>query len=112
MHLSLIHIFTVPLKANFTYNVGNACYGTFFHCEEVKATESGEVDTSKLGSYTVVYTYEYESKTFEKEQTVEVVDLESPIIEVVGEEPLTYCANHKGYGLSLIHILLIRMRVE
>ena len=89
---------TVPLKANFTYNVGNACYGTFFHCEEVKATESGEVDTSKLGSYTVVYTYEYESKTFEKEQTVEVVDLESPIIEVVGEEPLTYCANHKGYG--------------
>ena len=92
---------TVPLKADFTYNVGNACYGTFFHCEEVKATESGEVDTSKLGSYTVVYTYEYESKTFEKEQTVEVVDLESPIIEVVGEEPLTYCANHKGYGYEV-----------
>ena len=36
---------TVPLKADFTYNVGNACYGTFFHCEEVKATESGVVDT-------------------------------------------------------------------
>ena len=92
---------TIPLEAEFAFNDGDVCYGTFFHCEKVEATRSGEVNTSKLGSYTVFYNYEYESKTFLKEQIVEVVDTESPVILVSGDEPLTYCANHKGYGYEV-----------
>ncbi len=91
----------IPYQSEFAYSQTDVCFGTIFHCEEVTPKETGEVDTSKLGTYKVTYTYEYNSKSISKEQEVVVVDKESPIITIIGEEPLFYCGNGNGYGYEI-----------
>ena len=48
----------IPYQSEFAYSQTDVCFGTIFHCEEVTPKETGEVDTSKLGTYKVTYTYE------------------------------------------------------
>ena len=92
----------ISFANDFSYQSGNVCYGTFFNCEKVKVLEEGSVDTSKLGSYKVTYVFSYNDKKISKDQIVNVVDNESPVIEINGEEPLNYCANGKGYGYKVL----------
>lgn len=73
---------------------GDVCYGDFFRCFPVQVLQKGEVNTSKIGEYVISYTYSYEGKNIEKEQKIEVKDLEAPQI-TLEEDVLTVCPNGK-----------------
>lgn len=47
------------------------------------------VDTSKVGSYSVEYILNYKNKTYTTSRKVDVVDIESPVISLEGEEEMT-----------------------
>lgn len=91
----------ISFKENFIYATGNVCYGNFFDCKEVSVYQEGEVDTSKLGSYRITYFFEFKNKKVKKEQVVNVLDTTGPVINVIGDEPINYCANGKGYGYEI-----------
>ena len=84
----------VNYQSDFKEASGEVCYGNFFNCNEVTVSKEGEVDTSKIGEYTVKYTYEYEGQKFFKEQKIEVKDLEAPHI-TLEDENITVCPNGK-----------------
>ena len=50
----------VNYQSDFKEDSGEVCYGNFFNCNEVTVSKEGVVDTSKIGEYTLKYTYEYE----------------------------------------------------
>lgn len=87
----------IPYESTYNVTAGTVCYGSFFHCEPLEATQKGEVDTSKVDNYTVTYVYEHDGKSLELLQEVSVVDKESPTISVNSEE-LYYCASGKVYN--------------
>jgi len=82
----------IELNEEWKRQSGTICYGNFFSCEEVNVAEEGEIDTTKLGSYKVKYTYSYNEKTETLEQTVIVVDKIPPVLEIK-EEEFFYCEN-------------------
>lgn len=80
----------------FTDKSGDICYGNKIKCNKVEVKSSGDVDTNKVGEYKKIYTYTYKGKTYEVEQTIEVVDKEEPVIEVA-DTNIDVCPNGK-YG--------------
>lgn len=77
-------------------------YGSTFHDPGAKATDNvdgdltnqiqvtGEVDTHKLGTYTLTYTVsDNAGNTATAERTVKVVDTEKPKITLKGDNPMT-----------------------
>jgi len=84
----------INYQSTFNNNSGNVCFGNIFHCEKVNVSKQGTVDTSKLGSYTVKYTYSYDGKEIYKDSIVKVVDKEAPDM-TIEEEEFTYCPNGK-----------------
>lgn len=92
----------IPYASTFAAKAPTVCYGTIFNCENITGREEGNVDTSKLGSYTVTYTFSYKNKEMKEEQEVVVKDIEKPVIEITGEEPINYCGNKKSYGYTIV----------
>ena len=52
----------VDYKDEFKGSYGKVCYGNILKCNNVDASIQGNVDTSKLNSYDVTYTFKYKSK--------------------------------------------------
>lgn len=82
----------VPWNEEYFFHPGRVCYGSFFSCHEVQVEEQSNVDTSKIGEYTVTYIYSYHGKQFSKKQNVSVVDQKAPSLEVFGDH-FSYCPN-------------------
>ncbi len=59
-----------------------------YHNEDItnKVEVIGEVDFSKIGKYEVEYKIPYLNSYITQKQTIEIVDKQAPIIELVGEE--------------------------
>ena len=67
------------------------CYGTIVNCKKVEVEKSGEVDTKKLGEYTITYKYKINNKEKELKKVVKVYDDIKP--EIVVDEELSFCKN-------------------
>ena len=63
----------------------------------------GEVDTSKVGSYKIVYKTKKFGLTFTKTREVKVVDKEAPVISLKGEKKIILCPGEefKDYGYTV-----------
>lgn len=84
---------TIKYQEEFKEQPGKVCYGNIFKCEEINYSLEENVDSKKIGEYRVFYRYIYNNKTFEKEQTVKVIDDIPPTIEFKEEQQLYYCEN-------------------
>ena len=78
---------------------GDVCYGNYFNCKKASVQSSNVVDTSKLGTYKITYTYTYNNKIKTLTQTVSVVDKIAPTIEI--NEPVIVCPNGKVNKLDI-----------
>ena len=67
------------------------CYGPILNCKKVKYTTEGEVDTTKLGEYTLTYHYKIDGKDKTLKRVVKVYDDVKP--ELVVDEELSFCIN-------------------
>ena len=67
------------------------CYGTIIGCENIKYKTLGEVDTTKLGEYTLTYVYKIKDKENKLEKKVTVYDDVKP--EIIVDEELSFCKN-------------------
>lgn len=73
------------------------CYGTIINCKKIKYETSGNVDTTKLGEYTLTYTYKINNKEQKLKKKVVVYDDIKP--EIIVDEELSFCKNGKvGHG--------------
>lgn len=77
----------VVINVNDEYKeeVPNVCYGSLYKCEEVSFIKEGSVDSTKLGDYNLVYQYKVDEKELVLEEKISVVDLEKPVIKVLGD---------------------------
>ncbi|MBQ8892518.1 MAG: polysaccharide deacetylase family protein [Bacilli bacterium] len=69
------------------------CYGTIVNCKNVKYETDGEVDTKKIGDYTLTYKYKIKDKEEKLERKVIVYDDVKP--EITIDEELAFCKNGK-----------------
>lgn len=53
----------------------------------------GEVNTDKVGTYTIEYSVEVGNYHVKKDRTIEVVDRTKPVIQLTGEKATTICPN-------------------
>ena len=67
------------------------CYGTVISCKNIKYETLGEVDTTKLGEYTLTYKYKIKDKEEKLEKKVTVYDDVKP--EIIVDEELSFCKN-------------------
>ena len=91
-------------------------YNTKYEDEGASATEfinkdisesivtTGDVDTSKVGTYKIIYKVRRFKLMFEKTRTVKVVDKKDPVITLKGDKKITLCPNaeFKEIGVSAI----------
>ena len=91
-------------------------YNTKYEDEGASATEfiskdisesivtTGDVDTSKVGTYKIIYKVRRYKLMFEKTRTVKVVDKKAPVITLKGDKKITLCPNaeFKEIGVSAI----------
>ena len=91
-------------------------YNTKYEDEGASATEfiskdisesivtTGDVDTSKVGTYKITYKVRRFKLMFEKTRTVKVVDKKAPVITLKGDKKITLCPNaeFKEIGVSAI----------
>ncbi len=76
----------IPYNTTFHADTGTVCFGNKFKCHEVKVTKTGEIDTSKIGTYEIKYTYTYKNKSLTKNQIIKVIDNINPIITLPDQE--------------------------
>jgi len=91
----------VNYKEEFVPDGGDICYGNSFDCEQVSSTIEADVDSSKLGDYTVTYIYKYKNKTKELKQTVKVMDNEPPEL-TISDNDIKACPNGKTAKLNMV----------
>ena len=84
---------SINYKDTFKYD-DNVCYGNLIKCKKVKATIDGSVNTDTLDTYKLKYTYKVKNKEYVLNQTVEVKDLDKPVISFNGDEFIA-CPNGK-----------------
>ena len=89
----------VDYKDEFKGSYGKVCYGNILKCNNVDASIQGNVDTSKLNSYDVTYTFKYKSKEIKLKQTINVVDSKAPTIDIKDKE-INICPNGKYEKLN------------
>ncbi len=79
----------ITLQANAEYADEGAQAN--YHREDVtgQIIKTGEVDTSKPGTYTIKYKYEYKGKEKIVERTVIIEDKEIPTLELKGKKEIT-----------------------
>ena len=70
--------------------------------DQIKINES--IDINTLGSYEVVYELKYNKKTYSKTRIVNVVDTESPVITLKGNQDAIVCPGkeyeEEGYDVT------------
>ena len=93
-------VIEVPFNTTFKEDKGNVCFGNKFTCKETTVIKTGEVDTSKLGDYKLIYTYKYKDKTLVKEQIVKVKDNEAPVI-TVEDKDFKVCPNKRDVNFPV-----------
>ena len=91
---------TIKYNSSFDYEYGSICYGNIVNCDDVVIVREGDVDTSSLGKYDVIYKVKHDDKTLELKQTVNVVDDEEPVITLNNSEVLV-CPNGKIKELDI-----------
>ena len=78
---------------------------SFFSCRSIKKgiKITGNVDTSKVGTYKITYSIKYDKKNYSNERTITIIDNEIPVIELLGNKELTCQGNkyiEEGYKAS------------
>ena len=81
---------SVDVNGEYVYPSVSACYGNLFRCKSVEVSASSDVDTSILGTYSVVFSASYGKHKDSVSQKVFVVDNESPVIDV-SSDSLSVC---------------------
>ena len=76
----------------FKSEAGEACFGNAYNRHKVDVGLKSDVDTEKIGEYTVTYIYKYKDKILEKKQTVFVKDYEAPVI-TLNTDDFKVCPN-------------------
>lgn len=71
--------------------VFSICYGNLLKCHNVSYKVEGEVDTAKLGEYTLTYHYKLDKEEHTLQRTVTVYDDVKP--EILIDEELAFCKN-------------------
>ena len=63
---------------------------SFVYCQRIKKEIkiTGNVDTSKIGEYTINYSLKYKGKKYSIQRKVVVTEKEAPVIELVGQKEL------------------------
>lgn len=61
------------------------CYGSIIKCSKLSYETEGEVDTSKIGEYTLSYKYKMDNRTDRLKRIVHVYDDVKPEIELNGD---------------------------
>jgi len=85
-------VIIIPYQQKFQIEHGTICYGNAFHCEDVEVEHTGNVDITQKGEYKITYIYKYKTKSYQKEQTIKVIDNTPPKLEVK-ETEFYYCKN-------------------
>ena len=92
------------VRYNTEYNNTGYSAKSIFKDYTDKVEVIGEVDTSKVGKYTIEYKLKYLFITISKEKEVFVIDDISPSISLVGDEEVLVCPNkeyiEEGYSAS------------
>lgn len=58
-----------------------------------QVTVKHNIDTTKIGSYTVTYSISFHRKTYQKKRSVKVLDRIAPTITLKGSDKVTVCPN-------------------
>ena len=66
---------TINYNDEYSYDLLKVCYGNYFLCKELKPEIYGVVDTSKIGTYKISYSYKYNNKKLLLKETVKVMDI-------------------------------------
>ena len=87
--------------ADYVEDYGSVCYGTLLKCEKPEVESDGEVDTSTLGQYEIKFKFQYDDKSLELKQNINVIDRELPVI-TTEKESAKICPNGKiaDFGLK------------
>ncbi len=91
---------TLTLEVGSKYDeLGAKAYlGNLFSKKEVDVTVTGDVDTSKIGTYTITYESKSHNLTKQSKRTVKVVDTEEPKITLNSEVKI--CKNNKTFDID------------
>ena len=81
----------IDYNETFDYTAGTLIYGSILNHKEVQPDVYGNVDTSKVGEYSITYKY---PNGFGFEQTVNVVDRKKPVIDM-DDDIIELCPNGK-----------------
>ena len=79
------------VNTEYTPKEFSICYGTIINCKPVKYESSGEVDTKKIGEYTLTYKYRINGKEENLDKKIIVYDNIKP--EIAVESELSFCKN-------------------
>lgn len=89
---------TINYNDEYSYDLLKVCYGNYFLCKELKPEIYGVVDTSKIGTYKVSYSYKYKNKKLLLKETVKVRDNIKPKI-TLKDDVIYSCKGGKIYNL-------------
>ena len=89
---------TINYNDEYSYDLLKVCYGNYFSCKELKPEIYGVVDTSKIGTYKISYSYKYNNKKLLLKETVKVMDNIKPKI-ILKDDAIYSCKDGKIYNL-------------
>ena len=84
----------IAYKSDYSLDYGTVCYGNLFYCDNLTASTTDQVDTSKLGEYKLLLHFDHDGQEKLLEQIVVVKDLVPPVIEVADSE-IALCKDNK-----------------
>ena len=82
----------VLVKTEYVDKKFSICYGTIINCKPLKVEKVGDVDTSKLGEYTITYKYKTNKEESISKKVVVYDDVKP---EIVIDSELSFCKNGK-----------------
>ena len=83
----------IEVNSDYLDSSPNVCYGSLFKCKKLTGVIEGEVDSSVIGEYPIVYKYQYNDKEYVINRNVLVVDSKNPVISISGKTKI--CPNGK-----------------
>lgn len=92
-------VYNVDVFSEFTSPDVTACYGNKIKCKNIDISFDSNVDTNKVGNYSVVYSAKYKNKVKKYVVDVVVSDKESPVIETASDS-LSVCPNATEFNIE------------